>query len=188
MKKSLIPIVVVMALVLGCGEDDPLADAWTKFRNEDYSGAHAAFSDLISSEGSGALVGLGWTTIRMDSMVASRGYFQRAAADSLVAGYAGWSLVSWVLEDYQVCVEKAEFVMRREGEDFVFQEDRSVTYKDVLWHQASSWYHQGNVAGCIAKIKQIEPSWTEPDLNDPNLETILLAKLEALFLILAPTT
>lgn len=188
MKKIFWPLVLGLVWVGGCGEDDPLADAWKKFRDGNYAEAHAAFSDLVGSEGSGALVGLGWTTIRMDSMEAARGYFERSAVDSVVAGYAGWGLVLWVLEDYQGCVEKAEFVFRREGENFVFQEDRSVTYKDVLWHQASSWYHLGNLAGCVTKIKQIDPSWTEPDLNDPNLEQILLAKLEELFNILAPTT
>jgi hypothetical protein len=55
-----------------------------------------------------------------------------------------------------------------------------VTYKDVLWHQASSYYHLGNLEACIAKIQQIDESWVAPDLSDPNLETTLLDKLEEL--------
>ncbi len=187
MKQLVWPVVVVMAVALGCGEDDPLGDAWKKFRDEDYAGAHAAFSGLVSSEGARALEGLGWTTIMMDSMTAARGYFQRAANDSSVATYAGWSLVSWVLGDYQTSVEKGEFVWRREGTRFVFSELPSVNYKDVLWHQAASYYHLGAIELCITKIKQIDSAWEDPELTDPGVyEPIILAKLEALYDMLAP--
>jgi hypothetical protein len=168
----------LVVMGLGCGEDDPLAEAWKRFRDGDYAGAHAAFSDLSGSE---ALVGLGWTTLRMDSIAAADGYFQQAAGDSLVAGYAGWGLVKWVLGQYPSCIQCGDFVLQRAGATFVFDEDRSVTYKDVLWHQASSYYHLGNLEACIAKIQQIDESWVAPDLSDPDLETILLRKLEELF-------
>lgn len=159
---------------LSCGEDDPLDQAWQKFRDGDYAGAHAAFTNLIPGERE-AYVGLGFTTMRMDSIDEASGYFSVVAADSFVAAYAGWCVTAWERNEDAQGVERGLFVLR-EQPVFVFTHERTLTDDDVRWHIAACYLNLGNYQACSNMIQTIDASFvstTNPDL--------LLAKLEALY-------
>lgn len=167
----------------GCGDEDPLDVAWTKFENakktNDYSEAYTAFLDLVGSKGSPAIEGLGWTVLRMDSMDAANRYFTQIAADSMKDAYAGWLFAQWALGQYAASIAKGDFVLRKEPR-YVFEHDRTVTDEDIKLHQAYAYFHTGNYSQCIVKIQALDPSYLPPALNDPQLEEKLLMKLESL--------
>lgn len=184
MKKFLMVIGLIgWAFCVSCGDEDPLDAAWAKFedakKTNDYTEAYTAFRDLVSSKGAPAIVGLGWTVLRMDSMDAADRYFTQIAADSLTNGYAGWLFAQWALGQYAACVGKGDFVLRKEPR-YVFEHDRTVTDEDVKLHQAYAYFHTGNYSQCIAKIQALDPSYIPPALSDPQLEEKLLTKLESL--------
>lgn len=160
-------------LWVSCGEDDPLDVAWSKFRNNDYAGAHQAFAELTSSRPE-AWVGLGWTAMRMDSMPQANVYFANAASDSIVDGYAGWAIADWWAGDNAGVVSGAQFVLRR-SPAYVFAHDRTVTARDMQMKEAYAEYRLGNyarVAQIIGSLTGTTPG-TGPDE--------LLTELEDLF-------
>lgn len=157
MKKSIF-VLPLLYLMMACGEDDPLDAAWQKFEDKAYPQAHTAFTNLISSKGSAAYVGLGWTTLRMDSLQASDRYFALAKEDSLVDGYAGWSFGLWALERYSQSLEAASFALRKKPR-YVFVHDETVTNRDLILHQAYGYFHLGQYAACIEKIRFFDPSF-----------------------------
>jgi hypothetical protein len=163
-------------LLVSCGDDDPLDAAWAKFEDQAYVEAHAAFAKLVSSEGSAALVGLGWTTLRMDSMAAADRYFDQAKADSIVDGYAGWSCILWVQERYAESLAKATFALRKQP-NYKFPYDHSVTDEDLRLHQAYGYFHLGEYNNCILKIRTFDQEANFPLTSTP--QEILL-KLEEL--------
>lgn len=145
-------------VLAGCGDDDPLDAAWEKFEDKAYAEAHTAFSSLVASKGSAALVGLGWTTLRMDSLPASSRYFGLAKDDSVVDGYAGWSFVLWGLEQYTESLNAASFSLRKKPR-YVFSHDRTVTDEDLVLHQAYGYFHLGDYAACIQKIRMFDSTF-----------------------------
>jgi len=184
MKKILMLFGVIgWAFSVSCGDENPLDAAWAKFEDakgtDDYTEAYTAFSDLVSSEGTPAMVGLGWTVLRMDSMAAADMYFSQVASDSVVDAYAGWEFAQWALGNYTGSIAKGDFVLRKEPR-YVFEHDRTVTDEDVKLHQAYGYFHTGNYSQCIAKIQAIDPGYIPPSLSDPQLEEKLLIKLESL--------
>ncbi|MBX7152393.1 hypothetical protein K1X84_12180 [bacterium] len=174
----------LIVILCGCGDDVPIDSAWQLFRDKDYVSAHAAFSALTGSTNE-AYVGLGWTTLMMsiDSVDASDGYFQAIEADSSLDGYAGWAIVSWSRGDYANGIERAKFVIRH-APSYVFNHDKTITYLDILYHEALCAFNVGDNQLTIDLIIQLDDGFTPPDLNDPNIQSILLQKLEALYDIL----
>ena len=172
---------IALVLTISCGEDDPLDAGWSKFGDHDYAAAHAEFTSLVSSEGSEAYVGLGWTTLMMDSLPEADAYFALAAGDSLLQGYAGWSIVAWRLGQHNPCIDRAEFAFRNAGghDSYEFPYDPEITHHDLLIHEGFSYYYLQNSFQCLNTIQKMDPSFTVA-LNNPDLLNILLAKLEAL--------
>ena len=182
MKKFL--IVILSLLALACGTASPLDDAWAKFESQDYIGAHQAFSDLALSGQAAVYVGLGWTVLRMDSLSEAQGYFATAvtlpdSVDALEDGYAGWSFAAWAQQNDTACIAYAQHVLD-EDNGYVFPHDRTVTYQDLLLHQAYSYFRVGNYANCIDRIQGLDNTFLAPSLGDPDIHQILLIKLEAL--------
>jgi hypothetical protein len=178
--KKVIKYLAGMTLVfaMSCGDDNPLDAGWSKFGERDYAGAHAEFSSLVSSEGSNAYVGLGWTTLMMDSLPEADAYFALAAEDSILEGYAGWSIVAWLLGQHNPCIDRAEFVFRNAGgyDSYEFPYDPEITHHDLLIHEGFSYYYLQNSFQCLNTIQKLDPSFTVA-LNNPNLQNVLLAKL-----------
>lgn len=181
MKRTVRFIVCLSLIVMSCDEGSPLEAGWSKFGEGDYVGAHAEFVSLVESEGSTAYVGLGWTAMKMDSLPEADAYFALAAGDSLPEGYAGWSIAAWLLEQHTQCIERAEFVFRSAGsyDSYVFPYDPSITYHDLLLHEGFSYYHNQNFFECINTIQRLDPAFSVA-LNNTDLQTILLARLQAL--------
>jgi len=173
--------VMLLAYVMSCGPADPLDAGWTKFGEGDYPGAYAEFSSLVESKGSDAYVGLGWTAMKMDSLPQADAYFTLAANDSLLEGYAGWSILAWLQGQHTLCIDRAEFVFSHAGgySTYVFPYDPTITYQDLLLHEGFSYYYNLNFAKCIDTIQRMDSAFSVA-LNDANLQTILLAKLQAL--------
>ncbi len=175
-------------ITISCGDDNPLDAAWAKFEDQKYTAAHAEFTDLLSSEGSAALVGLGWTTLKMDSMTASDRYFDEAKDDSIVDGYAGWSFVMWVLSldttlsstqkrEYALSmIKNAAFTLRKES-NYVFTHDRTVTDEDLRLHQAYGYFYLEDYSSCILKIREFPQEKNFPLTSTPQQ---ILIKLEEL--------
>lgn len=174
----------IIVLLCSCGEDVPIDSAWQLFRDKDYVSAHAAFSALTGSTNE-AFVGLGWTCMMMsiDSSDAADRYFQTVEADSSLDGYAGWTILSWSRGDYANGIERAKFVIRI-APGYVFNHDKTMTYEDILYHEALCAFNTGDNQLTIDLIIQLDSSFTPPDLNDPDIRSILLQKLEALYNIL----
>ena len=170
-----------LLLMAACEDTNPLDAAWSKFGEHDYAGAHAEFTSLVGSEGSAAYVGLGWTTLMMDSLPESDGYFTLASGDSLLEGYAGWSILAWLQGQHDLCIDRAEFVVRNAGgySSYVFPYDPEITYHDLVIHEGFSYYYNQNFFECINTVQRIDPSFSVA-LNDPQIENKLLEKLDLL--------
>ncbi|KAB2878677.1 hypothetical protein F9K33_12385 [bacterium] len=181
MKRAIRYLLGLSLIAMSCDDPNPLDAAWSKFGAGDYPGAHAEFSSLVGSEGSGAYVGLGWTAMKMDSLPESDTYFGLASGDSLLEGFAGWSILAWLQGQHVLCIDRAEYVFRNAGgySFFVFPYDPTITYHDLLLHEGFSYYHTLNFSACINIIQRIDPSFSIA-LNDPQLQNILLAKLQSL--------
>ena len=170
-----------LLVAVACEETNPLDAAWSKFGERDYAGAHSEFASLVEGEGSAAYVGLGWTTLMMDSLAESDVYFTLASEDSLLEGYAGWSIVAWLQGQHTLCIDRAEFVFRNAGgyDAYVFPYDPEITYHDLLLHQGFSYYYNQNFFACLNVIQRIDPSFSVA-MNDAQIQNKLLAELESL--------
>lgn len=183
MKRPLIGMLSLLALA--CGNPTALDDAWAKFEAKDYDGAHLAFSDLAAQGAAAPIyVGLGWTAMRMDSLAAADAYFAAAltlpdSENTLQDGYAGWSVVAWAMQNHAACITYSQNVLTQD-DFYVFVHDRSVTYQDLLLHEAYSYYYLTDYLHCIDRIQAIDPAFIAPDISDPGTPVILLAKMESL--------
>lgn len=173
MKKRIGVILLFAAIIGSCGEDDPLDEAWSRFRNRDFAGAHEGFSKLIPGERE-AYVGLGWTTLRQDSLDAADGYFAVVAGDSLIDAYAAWTALAWERGENAASVARARFVLNRNPR-YVFKHDRSITYHDVLIHEGYGELNLGNYARVAEILALLDVTVTG---NNPDT---LLAALESLY-------
>lgn len=168
---------LMIVLSTGCSEDpatDPLGDAWQLFINGQYTEAQTSFEALIETQPGQAYAGLGWTAMKLDNIPASVDYFEQAAGDSLVHGYAGWAIASWANKDFTHIVERAGFVVRKEP-TFEFEFYKDITISTMRLMQAYGYYHTGNMSACLARIQELDGGFAST--TDPAL---LLAKLDAL--------
>jgi len=177
MKKKFLVVLGCLSM-MSCGGsssgDTQIADAWALFVQGQYVQAHAAFTTAIRDHRAEALVGLGWTTIKMDSIPASNGYFARTVSDSLVHGYAGWAISSWIAGDYSGSAIRAQVVLNKLPL-FVFQYDNGITQKTMWLVQGYDYYHLNNMTACLDRIQKLDTNFLST--TDP---AALLAKLDAL--------
>ena len=173
----------LLCAAFGCGsgiEEPPaapgLADAWRLFEQGRFVEARSAFSNLVSEHGAAAQEGLGWCELRMNNLANADDAFgeskERQDAD------AGWTFVKWALEEYSAAIAKADAVLTFSPR-YSFAHDTSVNYRDLLLHQAFSYFHLADFTNCIAKIKLLDSSF-DANPSDPGIETTLLTKLEQL--------
>ncbi len=178
--KSNIFVLLVSLLVFACGggggsDTSPLEEANDLLAAKNYDAALTIYLDVVATEGSAARVGAGWCYLRLEQYANADTQFSAAAADSLIDGYSGWSIVKWVLNDPAASVSHADFVIAHNA-SYVFALDTRVTAAELVYIQASAYLELENYAMCLAKIQVLSPGYTA-DLNDPNIEDILLAKL-----------
>ncbi len=167
-------VFLIIMQFLSCQTDPTATDvAWEKFENKKYSEAYTDF--IAIQDDPKGLVGLGWTLLRLDSLTRAEDVFTRAAGDSIVDGYAGWSAVAWRNSHFTVAIRASDFVQRMEP-GYLFAHDQSVDISDIKLHKAYSLYHLQNYQSCNGVMQELDPSWVAS--NDA---TTLLAKLESLY-------
>ncbi|MCB0834840.1 MAG: hypothetical protein KDC45_15330 [Bacteroidetes bacterium] len=163
----------------GCPTDDPLTPAWDAFSTRNYPAAYALFSEQAPTVGAPAYVGLGWTTMRMDSLVQSDSYFAVAAAsDTLVDAFAGWAVLGWIRGQHAECAERVNIVFTL-TEGYIFPYDREIRGEDLYLHQAFSYYYLQDYAKCVGSIQKIDPAFALA-ISDPQRDVKLLTKLQQL--------
>lgn len=183
MKTKIIVLLVAVALgIAGCSRDDKketgLKLANNTFQDGEYEEALAQYEGLIETEGATAQVGAAWCYIRLEDYVSANTYFSLAADDSLIDGYAGWAFTSWALNNSQIAIDRANFVIRKNAE-FTFSLDSRITANHLIWIQAASYYQLGSYSGSVEKIKLLDPAFN-PDLNASNIAQLIAEKLQTL--------
>jgi hypothetical protein len=175
-------IVGMLAFMMSCGGEtvvEPLEEGWTLWENGAYAEAYAKFAEAGGPEG---LNGLGWTTLKMDSMEKSEAYFALAiedgGVDTLIDAAAGLAITGWQQGDYAISLDATRYVMRKDA-NYAFTHDASVDKGVILRAKGYDEYHLGQYSACIATIQILDNTFSA-NANDPNIATILLNKLNAL--------
>ena len=172
---------VLMFFVMSCGEDTvvPVLDeAWGLWESGLYAEAHVKFTEAGGREGTN---GLGWTTLKMDSLEKAEAYFAIAALggeDTLTDAMAGLTITAWQQGDHLISLQAAQYILRTEP-NYIFSHDVSINKDLIILAKAYDEYHLGQYANCIASIQLLDAGFTA-SANDPNIARILLDKLDLL--------
>lgn len=181
MKKILFMLIGALAFSCGGGgggggEGDTLEDGWAFFEQGRFSEARDVFQSLVSTEGAAANEGVGWCNLRLDNLTQADTDF--SGAGNRTDANAGWAFVKWANEEYSESISKASAVLTSNA-TYVFSHDNSVTSHDLVLHQAFSYFHLGDFTNCVSRIQVLDAAFN-PNLGDPDIEEILLTKLELL--------
>jgi hypothetical protein len=175
-------IISMLGFFMACGADTlvaPLDEGWTAWENQLYPEAHAKFTEAGGAEG---LNGLGWTTLKMDSMDRAEIYFALSVSDgngdTLSDAAAGLAISAWQQGDYAISLEAAKYVLRKD-ENYAFPHEAAVNKEVILRAKGYDEYHLLQYANCIATIQILDNTFTA-SVSDPNIASILLTKLNTL--------
>lgn len=193
MRGSMRIVFVLVCCIASCREaDDPrdivtadevLSAGWGQFESNDYAGALSAFLVASSSYSASAYVGAGWASLRLGQYQDALSYLSRAdieylSADEINDRSAGLVFLLWGADrDTEALLQASQLNSR--SPNYVFQHDETVDFKDIAYVEASIHWGQQNWTNCLNKIRIIDPSYTT-SVSDPNIASILLAKLETL--------
>ncbi len=172
---------LALLTVMSCGEDTvvpALDEGWSLWESGLYAEAHVKFTEAGGMEG---LNGLGWTTLKMDSMDRAEVYFAIAAVggeDTLTDAMAGLAIAAWQQGDHSISLEAARYILRTEP-NYLFAHDVSINKDLILLAKGYDEYHLLQYAHCIGTIQQLDNTFTA-NVNDPNIAQILLDKLDLL--------
>lgn len=181
---------IAITLVVACGggggksSGPDLNDAADMFSEGNYEDALTLYLDLASKEGGTAHVGAGWCYNRLAQYSDAITQFSSAAADSIPDGYAGWSLALWATSasasNAQGIVDKANFVIRK-SPAFTLSYDSRITINHIIYIKACSHLVLQQYQSCVDAIKMLpNQSGYSVNVSDPNIHSLLLAKLESL--------
>ena len=172
---------IVLLAVMSCGEEtvvSALDEGWTAWENELYAEAHAKFTEAGGREGTN---GLGWTTLKMDSLDRAEIYFAIAAVggeDTLNDAMAGLAITAWQQGNHDTSLVAANYVLRTEP-NYIFSHDPSITKDDIILAKAYDEYHLLQYANCIATIQLLDATFNHT-ANEAGIAQILLNKLNEL--------
>lgn len=171
---------LLLLMVMSCGptESVPLDEGWVAWESGSYAEAHAKFTEAGGAEG---LNGLGWTTLKMDSLSKSEVYFALASVggtDTLTDAAAGLAIVAWQQGDHQISLDAAGYVLRVEP-NYVFSHDATITKELIILAKAYDEYHLLQYANCIASIQLLDATFSHT-ANEAGIAQTLLDKLDAL--------
>lgn len=173
--------ITLAAFFMSCGDETvvpALDEGWTAWENGLYATAHEKFTEAGGVEG---LNGLGWTTLKMDSLPKSQIYFALAAvggSDTLTDAAAGLAIVAWQQANHDTSLMAANYVLRK-APNYIFTHDVTITKNTMLLAKAYDEYHLLQYANCITSIQQIDNAFTA-NVNDPAIAQILINKLNLL--------
>ncbi len=185
MKKiKFIFLLVTILSIYSCAKDDLLTikSANKKFAGGNYDSALKDYENLIGSQGSVARVGAGWCHLRLNNYSSAIQQFTASAGDSLVDGYAGWAVALWAMKSDSAASSaiRGEFVLRKDPA-FILSLDSKIGIDEILFILASDYLILQDYAKTLEKIKLISgQSNYSANLSDPNIEDILLSKLQSL--------
>lgn len=172
-------VLIVGVFILSCDKDkDTLKDAQKYFKQKKYEKALNIFLDYIDTDSSVAQVGAGWCYLRLNDFENADTMFTESAEDSLPDGLAGWSFTAWGLSQLDEAIARAYLVIDKQT-DFKMSMDTLVNARQLIWVQAASYYQKGYFDESVERIQQIDPSFN-PNMADPDIGNIILAKLEQL--------
>ncbi len=175
---------ILGALLIGvftvsCEKDkDTLKDAGKYFKQKKYTKALGIYLDYIDTDSSVAQVGAGWCYLRLNDYENADTMFAAAAPDSSLDGLAGWSFTAWGLNLFDESIERAYDVLHRNA-NFKMSLDTLVDSKQLIWVQAASYYQKGYYDEAVERIQELDPAFN-PDMADPDIGAMILAKLEQL--------
>lgn len=187
---QLILLAMSITLLAACGggggksSGPDLDDAKADFSIGNYEDALTTYLELVAKEGATARVGAGWCYNRLGTYSSAVTQFAAAAADSNVDGYAGWGIALWATDasasNAQSVVDKANFVIRK-NPAFTLSLDTRVDIDHIVYIKACSHLLLQQYQSCVDAIKMLPgQSSYAPNLSDPNIEDILLTKLQTL--------
>ena len=171
---------MLTAALFSCGSSTApkpatIDDAWTEFESGDYATSLESFQKLGTNE---AKVGVGWSAVFLDSLSFAKQTFVEIAADNNIDANAGWALTLWATNDFNNCINKAAAVLAKDA-NYKFQHYSQFQASDLIWLQAASYFQLVNYSKCLEKIKLLDSAFSA-DLNSPDIDKILLEKLDAL--------
>lgn len=185
MKKNLI-LLLTGWFLFSCGDEagqNAIDSGWMLFGAGDYQAAYDMFVQAVPSTPSEAYSGLGWVALKLhrDSIHAADSYFSQATALNAMAtdAYAGWSVVAWARNEHASCVARSQIVMNQDASWRLF--DTTIDIQDIKLHKAFGHFRLGQYSDCISLIQQLDASWTAPSITAPNIDEMLLNKLELLY-------
>lgn len=181
---------IAITLVVACGggggksSGPDLDDAKTDFSSGNYADALTTYLSLVDKEGASAQVGAGWCYNRLGTYSSAITQFAAAAGDSNVDGYAGWGLALWATDasasTAQSVIDKANFVIRK-NPAFTLSLDSRIDVDHIVYIKACSHLLLQQYQSCVDAIKMLpNQSGYSVNVSDPNIHSLLLAKLESL--------
>lgn len=168
-------------LVMSCGEDTvvpALDEAWGLWESGLYAEAHVKFTEAGGLEGTN---GLGWTTLKMDSLEKAEAYFAIAAvggSDTLTDAMAGLAIAAWQQGDHQISLDAARYILRTQP-NYIFSHDVSINEDLIILAKAYDEYHLGQYANCIATIQLLDATFNHT-AGEAGIAQTLLDKLDQL--------
>jgi hypothetical protein len=174
--------IAVLGFFMSCGEDTvvPVLDeGWGLWESKLYAEAHAKFVEAGGAEG---LNGLGWTTLKMDSLDRAEIYFALSVSDgdgdTLTDAAAGLAITAWQQGDHQISLDAANYILRTQPE-YIFSHDPSITEDDIILAKAYDEYHLLQYANCIASIQLLDATFNHT-AGEAGIAQTLLDKLDEL--------
>ena len=154
-----------------------IGDAWQSFEAKQYVTAHQLFVSVAHIDPENAYTGLGWTTIKMDSLASAKRYFSIIANDSVIDAYAGQAIVDESQKAYSSMISNSDFVLRK-NPNWVFYHDQTICYKALILKRASSYFALGNYGSSLTEVQKLDPSFNV-DVATSAGQASLAAKIDS---------
>lgn len=167
-----------LSLIASCEkkEQSLLEKSWDLFEEQNYIEAYDGFVSLIDKDSVNALVGAGWCKLRLGQHNQAIYYFNNAQSN--INSLSGIVFAAWSNGQLELSISTANEVLVSRP-FYAFKYDKRITYTDLIWVQAASYYELGDYAACLQKITLLDNSYNA-SLNDPEISSLLLAKLQSL--------
>jgi len=172
---------IATAITTGCsdsespGEDAAvlISEGWAHFEAEDYQTAISKFNQATgdTDHKRDAYDGLGWAYARLGQLENADAAFLHVLTQILDPSretYAGASLVSLALKNYDRAEENSHWAITRFEEEYEFRYDPAVTHITLRLVRSIARFHSGDYASSYADVVVLNDML---DLGLPTLNT-----------------